>query len=88
MGIELLPQAILGKYAIKEWKHACAILKYDFPNEWTDIICLLSDFKLCKSWIVEAGGRKSKSWNTLMPICINEDGKRSNLKRLCMLMTK
>lgn len=60
MGIELLPQRILNKYMVQEWKHACAILKNDFPNEWNDIIELLDNFKLCKSWITEAGGRKSK----------------------------
>lgn len=60
MGIELLPQYILDNYEVHEWKHACAILKNDFPNEWQDIIDLLNNFKLCKSWIEEAGGRKSK----------------------------
>ena len=60
MGIELLSQAILNKYRVREWKHACAILKNDFPNEWNDLIQFLNNFKLCKSWITQAGGRKSK----------------------------
>ncbi|HAK11514.1 MAG TPA: restriction endonuclease [Chitinophagaceae bacterium] len=60
MGTELLPREILEKYEVHEWKHACAILKHDFPNEWDDIIELLKQFKLCKSWIVEKGGGKSK----------------------------
>ena len=60
MGIELLPQLILDNYEVREWKHACAILKNDFPNEWNDIVNLLSQFKLCKSWITVGGGRKSK----------------------------
>jgi len=60
MGIELLPQNILNKYTVREWKHACAILKSDFPNEWIDLVELLDNFKLCKTWITEAGGRKSK----------------------------
>ncbi|OGT34162.1 MAG: restriction endonuclease [Gammaproteobacteria bacterium RIFCSPHIGHO2_02_FULL_39_13] len=60
MGVELLPEIILQKYQIYEWKHACAILKNDFENEWRDIIELLQQFKLCKSWLIEAGGRKSK----------------------------
>ncbi len=60
MGIELLPNIILEKYAVREWKHACAILNSDFPHEWQDLLELLSQFKLCKSWIMEAGGRKSK----------------------------
>jgi len=60
MGTELIPSNIREKYEIHEWKHACAILKSDFPNEWRDIINLLSNFELCKSWILKAGGRKSK----------------------------
>ncbi len=60
MGTELLPKIILEKFEVHEWKHACAILKADFPNEWKDLIDLLNNFKFCKSWIFEGGGRKSK----------------------------
>lgn len=60
MGITLLPKDILDKYEVHEWKHACAILKGDFPKEWAEIIELLRNFKLCKSWLTEGGGRKSK----------------------------
>lgn len=60
MGTELLPGDILKKYEVHEWKHACAILKEDFPEEWNDIIKLLRNFRLCKSWLTEGGGRKSK----------------------------
>lgn len=59
MGTDLIPAKIRQNYEIHEWKHACAILKNDFSNEWADIIALLSDFKLCKSWITKGGGRKS-----------------------------
>jgi hypothetical protein len=60
MGIELLPKTILEKYEVHEWKHACAILKNDFPSEWGDILSLLDKFELCKSWLTVGGGRKSK----------------------------
>ena len=60
MGTELLDTYILEKYQVSEWKHACAILKSDFPNEWKDINDLLKNFKLKKSWIVTPGGRKSQ----------------------------
>jgi hypothetical protein len=60
MGIDLLPDELHLKYEIHEWKHACAILKSDFPDQWNDIINLLLEFKLCKSWLTEGGGRKSK----------------------------
>ncbi len=60
MGTELLPHSILDNYEVHEWKHACAILKNDFPNEWADIIDLLKQFTLQKSWITIGGGRKSR----------------------------
>lgn len=44
MAKELLPKSILSKYEVHEWKHACAILKNDFPAEWKDIIDLLEQF--------------------------------------------
>jgi hypothetical protein len=60
MGIELLTESIRNNYEVYEWKHACAILANDFPDEWADLIALLEQFELCKSWITEPGGRKSK----------------------------
>lgn len=60
MAIDSLPQSILLNYEVHEWKHACAILHQDFPNEWNDIIELLTPFRLCKSWIETGGGNKSK----------------------------
>lgn len=60
MGAELLPDFIRKNYEVHEWKHACAILKQDFPEEWNDIISVLQNFRLKKSWITTAGGRKSK----------------------------
>ncbi len=59
MGKELLPDFILRNYEVYEWKHACAILKQDFPREWIDIVDILTDFRLRKSWITVGGGRKS-----------------------------
>lgn len=59
MGIDNLPETIQQNYEVHEWKHACAILEYDFPSEWKDIIDLLEKFRLRKSWIVVGGGRKS-----------------------------
>ncbi len=59
MGVELLPEFIRTHYETHEWKHACAILHHDFPHEWKDILSVLSDFRLNKSWITNPGGRKS-----------------------------
>lgn len=60
MSLELLPKHIQKSYEVHEWKHACAILAGDFPSEWKDVIDLLTEFRLCKSWLEEGGGRKSK----------------------------
>ena len=60
MGIDLLPAFIRQHYEVHEWKHASAIMKQDFPNEWADLCALLMKFRLQKSWIAVGGGRKSK----------------------------
>lgn len=60
MSVELLPIFIRENYEVHEWKHACAILHQDFPNEWNDIISVLNNFRLYKNWIINPGGRKSK----------------------------
>jgi hypothetical protein len=54
-----LPSYILEKYEVKELRHSVAILKSDFPNEYGDIIDMLTDFKLKREDVLTAGGRKS-----------------------------
>jgi hypothetical protein len=60
MATSLLPQFIRDNYEVHEWKHACAILKEDFPQEWQDILDLLTSFRLKKGWITNPGGSKSQ----------------------------
>lgn len=60
MGIDRLPTFIRENYEVHEWKHACAILREDFPEEYHDIVETLTGFRLKKSWITAPGGRKSK----------------------------
>jgi hypothetical protein len=60
MSLDLLPEFIHTHYEVYEWKHACAILKQDFVDEWNDIGEVLTNFRLKKNWIVVGGGRKSK----------------------------
>jgi hypothetical protein len=59
MAIPELPIFIKENYEIHDLRHASAILSKDFPNEWNDIIDVLLNFRLYKSWITKAGGRKS-----------------------------
>ncbi|MBE7129595.1 BglII/BstYI family type II restriction endonuclease [Bacillus mycoides] len=65
MGVNLLPDFIINNYEVHEWRHACAILKEDFPQEWEEVISLLDGFKLYKSDIVKAGGNKSSISNKI-----------------------
>jgi hypothetical protein len=56
MSIKLLPSKLHDLYEIHEWKHACAVLKEDFPKEWDDILEILGGFRLFKEDIVKSGG--------------------------------
>jgi hypothetical protein len=58
--LALIPPDLLDRYEVREWKHACAILATDFPDEWRDLLDLLRAFRLCRSWIADPGGNKSK----------------------------
>ncbi len=60
MTLDHIPAEIRQLYEIHEWKHACAILQTDFPAEWNDIIEVLTQFRLYKSWLTTGGGQKSK----------------------------
>jgi len=60
MAIDQIPSHIRRVYEIHEWKHACAILQNDFPNEWKDLIDVLTEFRLHKRWLTKGGGRKSE----------------------------
>lgn len=53
------PEALRDKFDIQEWRHATAILKADFNAEFLDIIGMLENFRLYKSWITDKGKNKS-----------------------------
>src|SRR5690606_14086968 len=55
-----IPTFVSTNYEIHEWRHASAIMSSDFPDEWADILALLTQFRFCKSWITVGGGRKSR----------------------------
>lgn len=54
-----IPDFLTLHYEIHEWRHAISILQGDFPDEWQDIVSVLTDFRLRKSEIIQPGGRKS-----------------------------
>lgn len=59
-GTGILPRFIRTHYEVHEWRHACAILKNDFPREWDDIMSILGDFRFHRSEILVGGGGKTK----------------------------
>lgn len=59
-GIDILPQKIRENYEVHEWRHACAVLSEDYPNEWGNLCDVLNDFTFKKSWIEVGGGRKTE----------------------------
>lgn len=60
MALNLIPAPLREKYEVHEWRHACAVLATDFPEEWNDLLTLMDDFRLCQSWITSGGGNKSR----------------------------
>lgn len=53
------PDNFRDKYFIQEWGHALAILKCEFPEQFSDICKVLNDFELRESNIVVGGQGKS-----------------------------
>ena len=55
-----LPVFIRENYEIHAWRHASAILRQDFSQEYRDICDVLMRFRLKESYIAVGGGRKSQ----------------------------
>lgn len=53
------PEFIQSNYQLEEVRHATAILRHDFPEEWDDIVEVLSEFRLYRTHVTKRGGRKS-----------------------------
>ncbi len=59
MTLDVFPPFVRHNYEIHQWRHACAILAKDFPNELADLVDVLTRFRLKKRWIEVGGGNKS-----------------------------
>lgn len=59
MALDLWPAAIREAYEMHEWRHASAVLRTDFPNEFNDIAEILGNFKLLRTQVAAAGANKS-----------------------------
>ncbi|HRJ97022.1 MAG TPA: BglII/BstYI family type II restriction endonuclease, partial [Fimbriimonadaceae bacterium] len=53
------------RFDVYEWRHASAILRTDFPSEWSDLCEVLGRFRVLRSQVVVGGGGKSKVAQTL-----------------------
>jgi len=54
-----IPPFVAENYEVHEWRHASAVLAKDYPEEWSDIMAVLTDFRLKGSHIMVGGGNKS-----------------------------
>ena len=60
MALRDFPRFIRQNYSVHEWRHASAVLRTDFRDEWNDIVGVLTEFRLLKSHINVGGGGRSK----------------------------
>lgn len=60
MALSDIPDFIADNYEIYEWRHASAVLFKDYPDEWNNIMAVLSAFRLRKSYISVGGGNRSQ----------------------------
>jgi hypothetical protein len=58
---QAVPDDILERYHVREWRHGITILASVYPDEWRDIVDTLRSFRLLRSAIKEPGGSKSKN---------------------------
>lgn len=57
--LHLVPGDLQKMYHVQEWRNATGILQTACPDEWNDLIAILRNFRLMKSEVLTAGGRKS-----------------------------
>jgi len=69
---QLIPDRISHKFAVHEWRNGLAILAAARPQEWQEILDLLSGFELLASDILTPGGRKSTIADSLDKPLINK----------------
>ena len=55
----LVPPDIAELYEVHEWRNAVGVLQTACPTEWADIQAALRAFRLLRSEVMKAGGRRS-----------------------------
>ena len=56
-----LPPFVRDNYECREWHHASAVMVTDYPEEWRDLMDVLSAYRLHEEYIRKQGGNKSKT---------------------------
>lgn len=57
--LHLVPEDLQRLYHVREWRNATGVLATACPDEWQEIIEVLRGFRLLRSEVQAAGGRKS-----------------------------
>ncbi len=57
--IDLVPEDLRSVYHVREWRNATGVLATACPQEWTEIISVLRDFRLLRSEVQAAGKNRS-----------------------------
>jgi hypothetical protein len=63
--LHLVPDDLKQLYDVREWRNAVGVLQTACAYEWQDIVEILSNFRLLRSEIEAAGGRKSPISNQI-----------------------
>jgi hypothetical protein len=61
--LRMIPKPLFDFYEFHEWRNSIAILRGAYPKEWSDLIKVLSEFRILRTDIGESGekgGGKSK----------------------------
>jgi hypothetical protein len=56
--LDLIPKGLNDLYEFHEWRNAVAVLAAAYPEEWDDILAVLSDFRLLRTDIEKGEGGK------------------------------
>ena len=57
--LRFVPDDILARYAVHDWRNGLAVLSAARPEEWGDILGMLREFELRRTELIRSGGRKS-----------------------------
>ena len=58
--LHLVPDDLLERYHVKEWRNATGVLSTACPTEWAELQEVLREFKLLKSEVRIGGGNRSR----------------------------